>query len=129
MDKQEKVWTLKDFNENKPKAFDPDEISMFLNFLDRQRDLSEVDFDEYKDQANEQFDFVALEKINNNKVSMAQAKAQATIDDRYIKVKKELRNKKLLHLFWKSLAKNGWSHCENLKQSTINDLAIQKLSK
>ena len=116
MDKQEKVWTLKDFNENKPKAFDPDEISMFLNFLDRQRDLSEVDF-------------VALEKMNNNKVSMAQAKAQATIDDRYIKVKKELRNKKLLHLFWKSLAKNGWSHCENLKQSTINDLAIQKLSK
>ena len=88
MDKQEKVWTLKDFNENKPKAFDPDEISMFLNFLDRQRDLSEVDFDEYKDQANEQFDFVALEKMNNNKVSMALAKALATIDDRYINVKK-----------------------------------------
>ena len=122
-------WTLEDFERNKPKAFNPDEISSFLNYLDRERDKAEVKFDSYKDQVNEQFDYVVLEKLDKNKVSIAQAKAQATQDKRYLDVKEEYRKVKLNHLYWKSLAKNGWSHCDNLKQLAINDIAISKLTK
>ena len=60
-------WSLDDFERNKPKAFNPDEISNFLNYLDRERDKAEVKFDSYKDQVNEQFDYVVLEKLDKNK--------------------------------------------------------------
>tara|TARA_Y100000114_G_scaffold115214_1_gene109311 strand:- start:194 stop:604 length:411 start_codon:yes stop_codon:yes gene_type:complete len=123
------AWSLEEFNQNKPKVFDPENISRFLNFLDRARDSAEISFDESKDQINEVFDFVSLEKKSNNNVSMAEAKAQATQDKRYKEVKEKHRKSKALHLYWKSLAKNGWSHCENLKQQSINQLAIDKLTR
>ena len=50
-------------------------------------------------------------------------------DDRYKKVRETLRKKKHVYLYYKTLAKNGHSYCENLKQLTINDIAISKLSK
>ena len=77
------------------------------------------------------FNFVTLEKFNNKaeKISMAQAKAEATGDERYKKVSATLRDRKHVFLYYKSLAKNGHSYCENLKQLTINDIAISKLSK
>ena len=74
---------------------------------------------------------ISLQKFNNKteKLSMAQAKAEATNDERYKKVRVTLRERKHVFLYYKSLAKNGHSYCENLKQLTINDIAISKLSK
>jgi Na+-translocating ferredoxin:NAD+ oxidoreductase RnfG subunit len=122
------AWTLEEFNLKKPKSFDVNRISSFLSFLDRQRDDAEIYYDEIKDQLNEALDFVILEKKSNNKCSVAEAKSQATQDKRYQTVQKEYRDAKKIYLYWKSLAKNGLSHCDNLKTETINQLAIDKLT-
>ena len=45
------------------------------------------------------------------------------------KVKKELSNRKKWHLVCKIEAKNAHSYCEALKQKSINELAISKLTK
>ena len=47
----------------------------------------------------------------------------------YLKVKKELSNRKKWHLVCKIEAKNAHSYCEGLKQKSINELAISKLTK
>ena len=122
------AWTLEEFNEKKPKSFIVDDISNFLSFLDRQRDKAEINYDEVKDQLNEQLDFVILEKKSNYKCTVAEAKSQATQDKRYKDVQKRFRDAKKIYLYWKSLAKNGLSHCDNLKTETINQLAIDKLT-
>ena len=123
------AWSIEEFNDKKPKNFNVNSISSFLSFLDRQRDNAEIDHDEVKDQLNEVLDFVILEKKSNAKCSVAEAKLLATGDNRYKDVLKDYRAKKKIYLYWKSLAKNGLSHCDNLKQESINQLAIDKLSR
>ena len=125
------VISVEDYFKIKPKAFEPNHVLKFLNFLDSSRDKAEILYDEVKDQLDSMFNFVTLEKFNNKaeKISMAQAKAEATGDERYKKVSATLRDRKHVFLYYKSLAKNGHSYCENLKQLTINDIAISKLSK
>ncbi len=126
-----KVISLNEYHEMKPKSFEPNSVLNFLTFLETNRDKAEILFDEVKDQSDSVFDYVTLQKFNNKteKLSMAQAKAEATCDDRYKKVRETLRKKKHVYLYYKTLAKNGHSYCENLKQLTINDIAISKLSK
>jgi hypothetical protein len=123
------VWDLDKFNSNKPKDYEANYISKFLSFLDRQKDDAEIIYDEAKDQLSEQLDFVILEKKSSSNCSVAEAKLLATNDERYMKAKKEYRDKKKIFLYWKSLAKNGHSHCDHLKQQNINQLAIDKLSR
>ena len=67
--------------------------------------------------------------MTNESLSVSLAKVKATNDERYIKVKKELSNKKKLYLVAKIEAKNGHSYCDHLKQQSINNLAIEKLTK
>ena len=125
------VISVEDYYKIKPKTFEPNHVLKFLNFLDSSRDKAEVLYDEVKDQSDSVFDYVTLEKFKNRpeKLSMAQAKAEATCDDRYKKVRTLLRKRKHVFLFYKTLAKNGNSYCENLKQLSINDIAISKLTK
>ena len=125
------VISLEKYNEMKPKSFDPKQVLTFMTFLDTNRDKAEILYDEVKDQSDASFDYVTLEKFKNRpeKLSMAQAKAEATCDDRYKKVRTLLRKRKHVFLFYKTLAKNGNSYCENLKQLSINDIAISKLTK
>ena len=125
------VISLEKYNEMKPKSFDPKQVLTFMTFLDTNRDKAEILYDEVKDQSDASFDYVTLEKFKNGpeKLSMAQAKAEATCDDRYKKVRTLLRKRKHVFLFYKTLAKNGNSYCENLKQLSINDIAISKLTK
>ena len=54
---------------------------------------------------------------------------KATNDERYKKVKQELSSRKKWHLVCKIEAKNAHSYCEALKQKSINELAISKLTK
>ena len=49
-------------------------------------------------------------------------------DERYKEVKKELSRRKKLHLYKKIEAKNAHSYCDSLKQKSINQLAIDKLT-
>ena len=48
--------------------------------------------------------------------------------ERYKEVKKELSRRKKLHLYMKIEAKNAHSYCDSLKQKSINQLAIDKLT-
>lgn len=123
------VWDLEKFNEKKPKNYEANYISQFLSFLDRKRDEAEISFDEVKDQLGEIIDYVTLSKLENEKISVAQAKLKASNDERVLKVKDQYRDRKKIFLYWKSLAKNGHSHCDHLKQQNINQLAIDKLSR
>jgi len=125
------VISVEDYYKMKPRTFEPNHVLKFLSFLDSSRDQAEILYDEVKDQSDSVFDYVTLEKFNNKaeKLSMAQAKAEATGDKRYKDVRVTLRERKHVFLYYKSLAKNGHSYCENLKQLTINDIAISKLSK
>ena len=88
----------------------------------------EIEYDEAKDQVQEVFDFVVSEKQINESISVAQAKVKATNDERYKQVKKELSRRKKLHLYKKIEAKNAHSYCDSLKQKSINQLAIDKLT-
>ena len=113
----------------RPQSFDPHKIISYLDALDKRFVRSEIDYDEVKDQVQEVFDFVVNEKITNESISTTLAKTKATNDERYKKVKKELSDKKKIYLYYKIEAKNGHSYCENLKQQSINNLAIEKLTK
>ena len=118
------AWSIEEFNDKKPKSYNANSISAFLSFLDRQRDNAEIDYDEIKDQLNEVLDFVILEKKSNAKCSVAEAKLQATGDERYKKANEEYRARKKIFLYWKSLAKNGHSHYDHLIPQLINRLAV-----
>ena len=117
----------------RPLDFDPNHILAYLDTLDKRSIDAEIAYDEAKDQVQEVFDYVVSEKQNtlrpNESVSVAQAKVKATNDERYKKVKKELSNRKKWHLVCKIEAKNAHSYCEALKQKSINELAISKITK
>jgi len=115
--------------EIRPQTFDPHRILAYVDALDKRLVKAEIAYDEVKDQANEVFDFVVNEKMTNDSISVSLAKVKATNDERYMKVKKELSDKKKLYLFSKVEAKNGHSYCDHLKQQSINNLAIEKLTK
>ena len=115
--------------EIRPKSFDPHRILAYVDALDKRLVKAEIEYDEVKDQVNEVFDFVVNEKMTNDSISVSLAKVKATNDERYMKVKKELSDKKKLYLFSKVEAKNGHSYCDHLKQQSINNLAIEKLTK
>ena len=112
----------------RPLDFDPNHILAYLDTLDKRSIDAEIGYDEAKDQVQEVFDYVVSEKQTNESVSVAQAKVKATNDDRYKKVKQELSKRKKYHLICKIEAKNGHSYCESLKQKSINQLAIDKLT-
>ena len=113
----------------RPQSFDPHKIISYLDALDKRFVRSEIDYDEVKDQVQEVFDFVVIEKITNESISTTLAKTKDSNDERYKKVKKELSDKKKIYLYYKIEAKNGHSYCENLKQQSINNLATEKLTR
>jgi len=115
--------------EIRPKSFDPHRIVAYVDALDKRLVKAEIEYDQVKDQVNEVFDYVVNEKMTNDSISVSLAKVKATNDERYMKVKKELSDKKKLYLFSKVEAKNGHTYCDHLKQEAINNLAIEKLSK
>ena len=113
----------------RPLDFDPNHILAYLDTLDKRSIDAEIAYDEAKDQVQEVFDYVVNEKQTNANASVAQAKVKATNDERYKKVKQELSSRKKWHLICKIEAKNAHSYCEALKQKSINELAISKLTK
>ena len=113
----------------RPLDFDPNHILAYLDTLDKRSIDAEIAYDEAKDQVQEVFDYVVNEKQTNENASVAQAKVKATNDERYKKVKQELSCRKKWHLVCKIEAKNAHSYCEALKQKSINELAISKLTK
>ena len=113
----------------RPLDFDPNHILAYLDTLDKRSIDAEIEYDQAKDQVQEVFDYVVSEKQTNESVSVAQAKVKATNDDRYKKVKEELSKRKKYHLVCKIEAKNAHSYCDALKQKSINQLAIDKLTK
>jgi len=113
----------------RPLDFDPNHILAYLDTLDKRSIDAEIEYDQAKDQVQEVFDYVVSEKQTNESVSVAQAKVKATNDDRYKKVKQELSKRKKYHLVCKIEAKNAHSYCDALKQKSINQLAIDKLTK
>ena len=113
----------------RPIDFDPSHILAYLDTLDKRSIDAEIEYDQAKDQVQEVFDYVVSEKQTNESVSVAQAKVKATNDDRYKKVKQELSKRKKYHLVCKIEAKNAHSYCDALKQKSINQLAIDKLTK
>ena len=120
--------TLDKYIEHRPKFFDPDKILVYLNALDKNKIKAEDDYEEIKDQMQEQLDYIITEKVENLKCSIALAKVKATQDDRYIKIRTIYRKRKAYYLLKKVEANNGHSYCENLKQKSINQLAIDKLT-
>ena len=113
----------------RPLDFEPNHILAYLDTLDKRSIDAEIAYDEAKDQVQEVFDYVVNEKQTNANASVAQAKVKATNDERYKKVKQELSSRKKWHLVCKIEAKNAHSYCESLKQKSINQLAIDKLTK
>ena len=113
----------------RPIEFDPNHILIYLDTLDKRSVEAESEYDQAKDQVQEVFDYVVSEKQTNESVSVAQAKVKATNDERYKKVKQELSSRKKWHLVCKIEAKNAHSYCDSLKQKSINELDISKLTK
>ena len=120
--------SLPNYIKLRPTEFDPNKILIYIDTLDKRSVDAEIEYDEAKDQVQEVFDFVVSERQMNESVSVAQAKVKATNDERYKKVKQELSRRKKLHLYMKIEAKNAHSYCDSLKQKSINQLAIDKLT-
>ncbi len=114
---------------NRPKVFDPHDILLFLDIMDKKSIEAEIAFDEVKDQKEEMFDYVVNEKVTNESIATGLAKVKANKDERYRKVKKLLSDRKKAYLFAKVEAKNAHTYCDLLKQKSINELAIEKLTK
>ena len=115
--------------EHRPKIFNSEIILVYLNALDKNKLKAEEEYEECKDQVQEHLDFIISEKVENTKCSMAQAKVLATNDERYKNIKAEYRKRKAYYLLKKVEANNGHSYCENLKQESINQLAVDKLTR
>ena len=120
--------SLPNYIKLRPMEFEPNKILIYIDTLDKRSIDAEIEFDEAKDQVQEVFDFVVSERQINESISVAQAKVKATNDERYKKVKQELSRRKKLHLYMKIEAKNAHSYCDSLKQKSINQLAIDKLT-
>jgi len=120
---------LAKYIELRPQVFNSEIILVYLNTLDKNFAKAEEDYDEIKDQVDELFDFLHNEKIENEKLSVSQAKLKVRSDERYKKVRAEYRKRKASYLLKKKKKKNGHSYCENLKQESINQLATDKLTR
>jgi hypothetical protein len=120
---------LAKFIQVRPMEYDPHRIIAYIDALDKRCIKAEIEYDNVKDQLEEMYDYVVLEKMTNKSVSVSQAKVEATNDERYKKVKQELSNKKKIYLIAKSESKNGHSYCDHLKQKSINELATEKLTR
>ena len=120
--------SLPNYIKLRPTEFDPNKILIYIDTLDKRSIDAEIEYDEAKDQVQEVFDFVVSEKQINESISVAQAKVKATNDERYKEVKKEHSRRKKQQLYMKIEAKNAHSYCDSLKQKSINQLAIDKLT-
>tara|TARA_Y100000015_G_scaffold42963_1_gene51594 strand:+ start:1922 stop:2305 length:384 start_codon:yes stop_codon:yes gene_type:complete len=113
---------------HRPTAFEPNHILFYLDKLDKYLIKAESEYDEVKDQVDEMFDFIVNEKIENESIPISRAKVKATNDQRYKDVRRLLSKMKAKFLVAKIEAKNGHSYCDHLKQQSINQLAIDKLT-
>ena len=115
--------------ELRPKAFNPDQILIYLDKVDKIFADSEIVYNNIKNQVQEVFDFVVSERMDNEKISVSLAKVKASNDERYEKVKIELSKSHQAYLYYKIQSKLAHSYCENLKQQSINIIATEKLMK
>jgi biopolymer transport protein ExbD len=115
--------------ELRPKAFNPDQILIYLDKVDKLFADTEIEYHNFKDQVQEVFDFVVSERMDNEKISVSLAKVKASNDERYDKVKVELSKSHKAFLYYKIQSKLAHSYCENLKQQSINIIATEKLMK
>ena len=115
--------------ELRPKAFNPDQILIYLDKVDKLFADTEIKYNNVKDQVQEVFDYVVSERMDNEKISVSLAKVKASNDERYRKVKAELSANHKLYLYYKIQSKLAHSYCENLKQQSINIIATEKLMK
>ena len=115
--------------ELRPKAFNPDQILIYLDKVDKIFADSEIEYNNIKNQVQEVFDFVVSERMDNEKISVSLAKVKASNDERYEKVKVELSKSHKAFLYYKIQSKLAHSYCENLKQQSINIIATEKLMK
>nr|BAR39819.1 hypothetical protein [uncultured Mediterranean phage uvMED] len=115
--------------ELRPKTFNPDQILIYLDKVDRLFADTEIEYNNIKNQVQEVFDFVVSERMDNEKISVSLAKVKASNDERYRKVKADLSASHKLYLYYKIQSKLAHSYCENLKQQSINNLATEKLTR
>ena len=115
--------------ELRPKAFNPDQILIYLDKVDKLFADTEIEYNNVKDQVQEVFDYVVNERMDNEKISVSLAKVKASNDERYRKVKVELSVNHKMYLYYKIQSKLAHSYCENLKQQSINLIATEKLTR
>jgi len=115
--------------ELRPKAFNPDQILIYLDKVDKLFADTEIEYHNFKDQVQEVFDFVVSERMDNEKISVSLAKAKASNDKRYKEVKADFLKCHKAYLYYKIQSKLAHSYCENLKQQSINIIATEKLMK
>jgi len=115
--------------ELRPKAFNPDQILIYLDKVDKLFADAEIEYNNIKDQVQEVFDFVVSERMDNEKISVSLAKVKASNDKRYKEVKADFLKCHKAYLYYKIQSKLAHSYCENLKQQSINTIATEKLMK
>ena len=115
--------------ELRPKAFNPDQILIYLDKVDKLFADTEIEYHNFKDQVQEVFDFVVSERMDNEKISVSLAKVKASNDKRYKEVKADFLKCHKAYLYYKIQSKLAHSYCENLKQQSINIIATEKLMK
>tara|TARA_R110000772_G_scaffold106321_3_gene208217 strand:+ start:1524 stop:1898 length:375 start_codon:yes stop_codon:yes gene_type:complete len=115
--------------ELRPKIFNPDNILLYLDKVDKQFANAEIEYSNFKDQVQEVFDYVVSERMDNEKISVSLAKVKASNDERYKKVKTDFSKSHKLYLYYKIQSKLAHSYCENLKQQSINVIATEKLTR
>jgi predicted nucleic-acid-binding protein len=115
--------------ELRPKAFNPDQILIYLDKVDKLFADTEIEYHNFKDQVQEVFDFVVSERMDNEKISVSLAKVKASNDKRYKEVKADFLKCHKAFLYYKIQSKLAHSYCENLKQQSINIIATEKLMK
>ena len=69
-----------------------------------------------------------LRSFDDSKASIRAFLNLMANDERYKNIKAQYRKRKAYYLLKKVEANNGHSYCENLKQKSINQLAIDKLT-
>jgi len=115
--------------ELRPKAFNPDQILIYLDKVDKLFADTEIEYHNFKDQVQEVFDFVVSERMDNEKISVSLAKVKASNDKRHKEVKADFLKCHKAYLYYKIQSKLAHSYCENLKQQSINIIATEKLMK
>jgi len=115
--------------ELRPKTFNPDQILIYLDKVDRLFADTEIEYNNIKNQVQEVFDFVVSERMDNEKISVSLAKVKASNDKRYKDVKVDFLKSHKAYLYYKIQSKLAHSYCENLKQQSINNLATEKLTR